>query len=162
MEWGAMDRALVGDFDLKADPPMAHVRGTKRAWRDRWVPLINEFLWLLPYLRSALAGKLPTAKAFDDIPEWRAIDMQRAAAETATPPIVAVGADVFGPHSIHDWRHTHAVALIRWGYSEQIVADHEGHKNTTLVRERYGRFKPTKHDYAKGQQVEPKGKRGKA
>ena len=54
-----------------------------------------------------------------------------------------------------------AVALLRFGYSEQIVADHEGHKNTTLVRERYGRFKPTKHDYAKGATVHPIKARGR-
>lgn len=149
MEWGAIDAALVSDFDLKADPPMAHVRGTKLAWRDRYVPLVSELRWVLPYIKRALAGKLPNAKAFDDLPEWKAIDVQRATADTATPKIVAVGEDQYGQHSIHDWRHTHAVALLRWNYAEQIVADHEGHKDTAMVRSTYGRFKPTKHDYAK-------------
>lgn len=147
MEWGALDRALVGDFDMKTSPVITHVRGTKRSWRDRYVPLVPELSWVLDAIRPALAGKLPGAKAFDDVPEWVAIDAQRAGADALE--LTAVGEAEFGQHSIHDWRHTHAVALLRWGYSEQIVADHEGHKNTTLVRERYGRFKPTAYDYAK-------------
>jgi hypothetical protein len=147
MEWTALDSAIVADFDLKNDPPATHVRGTKKSWRDRTVPLVPELRWTLDYIKPALAGKLSTARAFDETPEWRAIDVQRAAALDLK--ITAVGQDVFGAHSLHDWRHTHAVALLRWGYSEQIAADHLGHKNTTLVRTNYGRFKTTKHDYAK-------------
>lgn len=154
MEWTALDSALVSDFDLKADPPVAHARGTKRGWRNRFVPLVPELAFVLPYIKRAIANKLPNVKAFDDMPEWRALDMQRAAANNATPKIVAIGEAEYGQHSIHDWRHTHAVALLRWGYSEQIAADHEGHKNTGMVRSRYGRFKPTKHDYAKAKPVE--------
>jgi integrase len=162
MEWGALARARVSDFDLKASPPLTHVRGTKRSWRDRHVPLVPELAWALDFIRPALVDKLPNVFAFDGIPEWRAIDVQRAAATAADPTIVAVGEDEHGQHSIHDWRHTHAVALLRWGYSEQIVADHEGHKNTTLVRERYGRFKPTAYDYAKPKHVAQPKKRGRA
>ncbi len=146
-EWGAIDRGLVGDLSLATDPVTARVRGTKRAWRDRTVPLVPELAWTLDFIRPALEGKLPAAPIIDGVPEWRAIRIQRQTA--ASLKIVAVGEAEFGPHSLHDWRHTHAVALLRWGYAEQIVAEHEGHKNTTLVRERYGRFKPTRHDYAK-------------
>lgn len=149
MEWGALDRAIVSDFDLKSDPITAHVRGSKRSWRDRVVPLVPELAWIVPYLKPALSGKMPTVKAFDDVPEWRAIDRQRAAANEK-PKVVAVGEEDYGQHSIHDWRHTHAVALLRWGYSEQIAADHLGHKDTSMVRKVYGRFKATKLDYAKG------------
>jgi integrase len=149
MEWGAIARATVGDFDLKPDPPLARVRGTKRSWRDRHVPLVKELAWIVPYLAPALARKAKSAFVFDEVPEWRAIDVQRAEARAAKPRIRAIGEKEFGEHSLHDWRHTHAVALLRFGYDEQIVANHEGHKNTTLVRERYGRFKPTRHDYAK-------------
>lgn len=148
-EWGAITRAVVGDFDLTADPPIVRVRGSKRAWRDRHVPLVNELAWLVPFLAPALARKAKSALVFDGIEEWRAIDVQRAEADAAKPKIVAVGEKEYGQHSLHDWRHTHAVALLRFGYDEQIVANHLGHKNTTLVRERYGRFKPTKWDYAK-------------
>lgn len=147
MEWTALEHATVADFNLSAEPPIAHVRGTKRSWRDRYVPLVQELRWVLDSLRPALANKLPTALVFDAITEWRAIDVQRAAAKTLE--LHAIGEDEFGEHSIHDWRQTHAVALLRWGYSEQIAADHLGHKNTTLVRENYGRFRPNEHDYAK-------------
>jgi hypothetical protein len=36
----------------------------------------------------------------------------------------------------------------------RLAADHEGHKNTGQVRTRYGRFKSTKHDYAKAKPVD--------
>lgn len=147
-EWGAIERAIVSDIALDANPIVAHVRGTKRAWRDRFNPLVPELAWTLDHIRPALERKTPTAAIIDGVPEWRAIDVIRATARRLK--IAAVGEADFGEHSIHDWRHTHAVAVLRAGYIEQIAADHLGHKNTTLVRERYGRFKPTKHDYAKG------------
>jgi integrase len=129
---------------LDTDPPIdARARHEARLARSH-VPLVPELAWTLDYIRPALEGKLSPPR-FDDVPEWRAIDVQRAAPISRSRR----RRGRVRPHSIHDWRHTHAVALLRWGYSEQIAADHEGHKNTTLVRERYGRFKPTKHDYAK-------------
>jgi integrase len=146
-EWGAIVRGRVLDLAIESDPIVFHVRGTKRAWRDRFVPLVPELAWTLDYVRPAIEGKLPTAPIIDDVPEWRAIDVQRAAA--AELKLVAIGEEDFGPHSIHDWRQTHAVAVLRAGYIEQIAADHLGHKDTSLVRRNYGRFKPTKHDYAK-------------
>ena len=74
MEWGALDRAKVGDVDLKASPVLAHVRGTERAWRDRHVPLGPEQAWTLEHIHPALADKLPNARAFGGTPEWLAID----------------------------------------------------------------------------------------
>ncbi len=146
-EWAAIDQLRIGDIALTDDPVIAHVRGKKRSWRDRYVPLVPELAWALKYLKPLLVGKFQGALVFDGVPEWRAIDEQRAAA--AMLKLVAIGEEHFGPHSIHDWRQTHAVALLRWGYNEQIAADHLGHKNTMLVRQNYGRFKPTKYDYAK-------------
>lgn len=163
MEISAVQAAFVSDFDLKADPPVAHVRGTKRGWRDRYVPLVGELRFVLPYIKKAISGKMLGAKAFDDVSEWIALDAQRRAANHAKPKIVAVGEDEFGQHTFHDWRHTHAVALLRWGYGEQIAADHLGHKNTSMVRDNYGRFKSTKHDYAKAKVVAAApAKRGRA
>jgi integrase len=147
MEWGALEEARAGDVALKADPITCHVRGTKTDTRDRVVPLVPELAWVMKYIRPILKGKLPGAKLFDGLTNWDALDIQRAAAEELK--IVAVGEDEFGAHSIHDWRQTHTVALLRWNYSEQIAADHLGHANTTLVRKNYGRFKTTKFDYAK-------------
>ncbi|HEV8217855.1 MAG TPA: hypothetical protein VGP95_18515 [Gemmatimonadaceae bacterium] len=111
------------------------------------VPLVPTWSWALEYIRPALAGKLPGALIIDAMPEWRAIREQRAAASHLS--IAAIGEDEFGPHSLHDWRHTHTVALLRAGYDEQIAADHLGHKDTGLVRKVYGRFKATAFDYAK-------------
>lgn len=146
-EWGAIERTLVTDLSLDTDPVVCHVRGSKRSWRDRYVPLVPELAWTLEYIRPFVKGKMPTASLLSVPPEWRVIDVQRATANELD--IHAVGEAEFGEHSIHDWRHTHIVALLRWGYVEQIPADHAGHKNTNLVRTVYGRFKPTAHDYAK-------------
>lgn len=153
-EWTAIDSLQVGDLSLTTNPVTAHVRGTKRSWRDRYVPLVPELAWTLAYIKPQLIGKFQTALVFDAVPEWRAIDVQRAAAVSLK--ITAVGEEDFGPHSIHDWRQTHAVAVLRAGYDEQIAARHLGHKNTTLVRENYGRFIPTVHDYAKTQTASQK------
>lgn len=146
-EWGALSRLIVSDVDLKANPITAHVRGSKRAWRDRVVPLIPELAWVLPYVRPLLGNKLPTACVFEGVHEWDAIDIQREAADELK--IVATGEEIFGRHSIHDWRHSHAVWLLKLRYSEQIAAAHLGHKNTDLVRKRYGVFIPDQHDYAR-------------
>jgi integrase len=147
-EWGAIVRGRVGDFSLTTDPVTLRVRGTKRTWRDAVVPLVPELAWTLDFIRPALEGKLPAAPIVDDVPEWRAIRVQREVATTLE--LHAIGEEEYGPHSIHDWRHTHTVALLRWGYSEQIAAAHLRHKNTDLVRKVYGVFKPDQHDYAKG------------
>lgn len=147
MEWTAIERARVEDFQLDAEPPKARVRGTKRDSRDRWVPLVRENRWVLPYLRAALKGRLPAAPAFEGVPEWR---MLRVQYETmSTLGVVACGAEEFGPHTLHDWRSTHTVQLLRDGYSEQVAAAHLGHANTTMVRTRYGLFRPSAFDYAK-------------
>jgi integrase len=147
MEWGALTEARVGDVSVKSDPIVTHVRGTKTEWRDRDVPLVPELAWVMKYIRPLLKGKLPGVKLFEGLHNWDALDVQRAVA--AELKITAVGEDDFGQHSIHDWRQTHTVALLRWKYSEQIAADHLGHGNTTLVRENYGRFITTRFDYAK-------------
>lgn len=146
MEWTALEAWVAGDVTFKTDPVVSHVRGTKRAWRDRYVPLVEEFDWTLEYIRPAFEGKLPGIPIFD-VPEWRVIRVIRATAKRLG--IVAAGEDVYGPHSIHDWRRTHGVALSRWGYHEQVIADHEGHKNVSLVRTNYARFRSTKLDYAR-------------
>lgn len=147
MEWGAIDAWLVDDVTFKTDPIVSHVRGTKRGWRDRYVPMIPELDWTLDYIRPAFANKLPGTSVFDHIPEWRVIREMRAVATKCK--IVAVGEDVFGQHDLHDWRRTATVVTLRAGYSEQIAADRLGHKNTDLVRTTYGNFITTKHDYAR-------------
>lgn len=146
-EWGALEEMTAGDLSLKTDPVTCHVHGTKTEWRDRVVPLVPELAWVLKYIRPIVKGKTPAVKLFAGVHNWDALDIQRAAA--AELKIKAVGEKQFGAHSIHDWRQTHTVALLRWNYSEQIAADHLGHGNTTLVRKNYGRFVSTRFDYAK-------------
>lgn len=148
MELTALRSLMIEDVTLKTDPVVAHVRGTKRHWRDRFVPLVPELAWTLEYLRPLMKDRLPGQRVFDPLPAE--ISIRKAIQRTAVRlKITAVGEDVYGPHTTHDWRRTHGVALTRWGYHEQIIADHEGHKNTTLVRENYGKFRSTRHDYAK-------------
>jgi integrase len=149
-EWEAIQGARGIDLEVtgkgRAQTVTALVRGTKRAWRRRTVPLVPELRWLLPYLRDAFnaAGDGPV---FPGLTKTMALKRQRKVATTAG--IEAEGEDRFSQHDLHDWRHTHAVALLRWGYAEQIVAAHLGHKNTDLVRTRYGVFIPKSTDYRK-------------
>jgi integrase len=146
-EWGALERARVGDFGLSDDPVTMHVRGSKRAWRDRVVPLLPELSWVLDFLRPQLKGKMPASPFIEGVPEWRALRVQQETA--ASLAIVAVGEAQYGPHTIHDWRHTHSVWLVKWGYSEQIGAAHLGHRDTDQFRKRYSVFKPDRLDYAR-------------
>lgn len=122
------------------------VRGTKRPWRTRTVPLVKELRWVVPCLRDAFdaAGK---GVVFPDFKKWTALREQRKVATALE--VHAEGESRFTQHDLHDWRHTHAVALLRWRYSEQVVASHLAHKNTDLVRTRYGVFIPKSADYQK-------------
>jgi hypothetical protein len=71
------------------------------------VPLVPEWSWTLDHIRPVLSGKPTGAPIIDGIPEWRAIREQRRVASELK--IAAVGEDEYGPHSLHDWRHTHNV-----------------------------------------------------
>lgn len=146
-EWCAIADLFIEDVDLTKGLERCYVRGTKRSWRRRWVPLVPENRWVLPYIKKAVDGKLPGQRVFAGLREWVMLDAQRKRANELK--IVANGEDQFGQHSIHDWRHTHIVQLLRDGYDEQIAAAHAGHKNTDLIRKVYGVFKPDVHDYAR-------------
>lgn len=160
MELTALRSLMIEDVTFKTDPVVAHVRGTKRHWRDRYVPLVPELAWTLDFIRPAFKDRLPGQRAFDPLPSE--ISIREAIRRTAKRlKIVAMGEDVDGEHTTHDWRRTHGVALTRWGYHEQIIADHEGHKNTTLVRENYSKFRSTRHDYAKKPAIAPKKEEGR-
>lgn len=145
MEWGGLSAMLVRDVSLAEGEENVYVRGTKTRNRLRTVRLVEENRWLLPVLKRAIAGKAPNAGVFAGLEKWVALKHQRKVARDLT--IVAVGEEEFGQHSLHDWRHTHTVQLLRDGYDEAIAAAHLGHKNTDLVRTRYGVWIVTEADY---------------
>lgn len=146
-EWCAIRDLEVGDLRLTENPVTARVRGAKREWRDRTVPLVPQLAWTLTYLTPLLKDKTPAVRVFAGLREWELLRAQQATAKARK--IVAQGEAKFSPHDLHDWRHTHAVILLRAGYDEQIAAAHLGHKNTDLIRKRYGIYVPDRFDYAK-------------
>ena len=146
-EWVAIKTLIVGDIDVTTGQERALVRGTKTPGRWRWLPLVEENRWVLPYIEAACKGKLPGALVFEGITETRALRYQQRVAKATK--VVAVGEDRFKQHRIHDWRHTHTVQLLRDGYHETIAGAHLGDKDTTMVRKVYGRFVPGKEDYAR-------------
>lgn len=145
-EWVAIATLQAGDLDLTRGHERAYVRGTKGPKRLRWVPLVEENRWVVPYLKRAVAGKLPDALVFAGISETRALRAQKKTARLLK--ITAAGEDVGGQHTLHDWRHTHTVQLLRDGYGEQIAAAHLGDA-VDMVSKVYGQFKPGKEDYAR-------------
>ncbi|MDB4915655.1 MAG: integrase [Gemmatimonadetes bacterium] len=145
MEMGALKRLLVGDVLAKAEPVKAHCRGTKRSWRDRWVPLVHEMEWLLPFIEEAIADKHPEALVFQ-ARDWEHLESQHGTADRMQ--IRAVGEDVQGQHNLHDWRHSHAVWLAQHGYPSSIGQHHLGHKDATMYNKIYANHRPDAHDYA--------------
>jgi integrase len=145
MEWGGLSALMARDVSLAGGEEHVYVRGTKTKNRLRTVPLVEENRWLLPALERAIAGKAPNARVFAGVEKWVALKQQRKVARDLK--IVAIGEDKFGQHSLHDWRHTHTVQLLRDGYDEAIAAAHLGHGDTNLVRTRYGLFIVTAADY---------------
>lgn len=155
-EWCAIEALTVRDLEFytektrhtpEADDFLAwcNVHGTKGGERDRRVPLVPCFEWLLPYLKAAVAGKLPGAKVFPGMAEHALIDSQRRTAKALG--IVAVNeATATSPHSLHDWRHTHTVAIEREGYPDYIAQRHLGHTSTDMVRRVYGKGKKVHRD----------------
>lgn len=134
LEWQAIARLRVSDVDLLAKTVHAH--GGKTPWRrDRLCVICEE--WTIPSITVALRDKLPHALAFEGVTEWKALAEHKAACK-------AVGA---APSTLHDWRHTHAVLLLRAGYKPTTVAHQLGHATTALVWSRYGRYMVDARDY---------------
>ena len=133
LEWQAIERLRIRDVDLSALTVMAH--GGKTRWRNRLCRIVEA--WTLPHIRPALDGKLPGAMVFERIREPQALIVHKRA-------IVAVGLPM---STLHDWRHTHAVLMLRDGYKPTVVAHQLGHRDTSLVWKRYGRFVVDARDY---------------
>lgn len=133
LEWQAIARLRVRDVDLQATTVQAH--GGKTRWRNRLCRIVEA--WTVPYIKPALTGKLPDALVFDGVPEWDALRAHKAAAVAKDLP----------SSTLHDWRHTHAVLMLRAGYKPTVVAHQLGHRDTSLVWKRYGRFLVDSRDY---------------
>ena len=133
LEWQAIERLRVRDVDLDARTVQAH--GGKTRWRNRLCRIVEP--WCVEYIRPALSGKLPDARVFEGVNEWTALREHKAAAERKGLPT----------STLHDWRHTHAVQMLRDGYKPTVVAHQLGHRDTTLVWKRYGRFIVDSRDY---------------
>lgn len=151
MEWGAVVRLRAGDVDLTRNAEQVYVRGTKTKRRLRTVRLLPEHRWLVPVLKAAVQGKAPNALVFAGLTKWGVLREQRRVAKVLK--VVAVGEETFGEHTLHDWRHSHTVQLLRDGYSEAVGAAHLGHANTDQLRKRYGNFVVTGEDYTKRRMV---------
>ena len=132
-EWQAVERVRVRDIDLTATTAFAH--GGKTQWRKRLCRIVES--WCLPYVRAALAGKHPDALVFDGLTEKAALMAHKDACVAAKLP----------ESTNHDWRHTHAVLMLRDGYKPTVVAHQLGHRDTSLVWKRYGRFVVDSRDY---------------
>lgn len=136
MEWQSVQRLRVGDVDLK--DRTVRCRGSKQPWRNRTVMLVEEvFPFAMQYIAPVLRGPSPDELIFAGIRKDQALDQHRIALERAGVK----------DSTLHDWRHTHAVQLLRAGYPESYVAHQLGHKDTALVRSTYGRFVPKQTDF---------------
>jgi len=132
MDWSDTERLRREDIDLVARTVRCH--GSKTMHRNRVIRITEA--WVLPELRRALAGMLPTAKVCTGT-KYAALKAHHA----------AVKALELAPSTLHDWRHHYAVTLLRRGEKPQVVAHQEGHGTTKLVLDRYGRFIPNLQDY---------------
>jgi len=113
------------------------LRGHKTPWRTRTVRMLVD--WCVPYLRRAIAGKLPAAPVFDGLSRHYALRVHKRTAAALRPALP--------DHSLHDWRHTFAVRELRLGRSVSVVAAQLGHANPYQVWTRYGLHVPSARDY---------------
>jgi integrase len=133
LEWQAIERLRARDIDLRALTVQAH--GGKTQWRNRLCRIVEA--WTVPIIRVWIHDLLPDALVFDGVNEWTALREHKAAAARKGLP----------PSTLHDWRHTHAVLMLRDGYKPTVVAHQLGHRDTSLVWKRYGRFLVDSRDY---------------
>lgn len=132
MDWSDCARVRADDIDLDARTVRCH--GSKTAHRNRVVRITEA--WALPILRDALRGLLPHVVVCRGNPK-SALRIHKAEAR-------ALGLAVT---TLHQWRHHYAVTLLIRGERPQVVAHQEGHGNTKLVLDRYGKFVPRLVDY---------------
>ncbi|MGV3707580.1 MAG: tyrosine-type recombinase/integrase [Gemmatimonas sp.] len=134
MDWSDADRLKVADINLRTLTVRCY--GSKSKWRNRSIRITEG--WTVPYIKAALANKLPDAKAFEG--------GERVALKWHHRAVAAVDAP---KSTLHDWRHTYAVNALRNGLSATVVAHQLGHRDANLIWTRYGRFVPNATDYQK-------------
>lgn len=132
VEWQVIERLVRRDVDLKART--VHARGGKTAWRNRVVRATELWAW---QIFAEYAKQFTDAAPLFPVSKFRALDEHLEASTAVELPRT----------TLHDWRHTYAVQALRDGYSLQVVAHQLGHRDTTLVQSRYGRFIPDESDY---------------
>jgi len=126
-EFGAVGRARWED--IHHDEPMVHIRGTKRALRDRWVPVVLEYAWRLlvevPLLAEGTGGLIfrPWTKMQRDI--------QNACIEAG-----------IAHTSPNDLRRTYATWHHAAGISLEHLAPAMGHSSTVMLSKVYGKLPP--------------------
>ncbi|HEX5408948.1 MAG TPA: site-specific integrase [Gemmatimonadaceae bacterium] len=143
LEWQAVARLRVRDVNL--DACTVEARGSKTKHRSRTTRIVPENAWTIPYIRPAVVGREPDALVFPDAKEGPALASHRAALKALK----------LKDSTLHDHRHTHAVQLLRDGYSYQIAAKQLGHKDATQVITRYGKYDPDADDYTPRVRKEP-------
>lgn len=117
------------------DVDVAHreirARGTKTHNRDR-VARVAEWAW--PDVERMTAGKLPTSRLFDTIPDrWTAGDYHIAAC-------VALG---ISDYTMRDARHTWAVRMARAGVPIEQISKQLGHKDAVMALKVYAVYAPS-------------------
>lgn len=140
VEWQIIERLTRRDVDLKAQT--VHARGSKTLWRNRVVRATELWAWKI---FANYAGDFTENALLFPVSKFRALDEHLGAAAAVKLPRT----------TLHDWRHTYAVQALRDGYSIQVVAHQLGHKDTTLVQNRYGRFVPDEADYRRHPKTPP-------
>jgi site-specific recombinase XerC len=127
-ELGVALAARVGDIDKRRR--LFHARGTKNAWRDRFVQ-IEEWAW--PLILRACGRKALSAALFEGATEERARAAHRRALKT-------LGLDP--GYRMHDARHSYAVMRVKRGDNVVEIAHDLGHRDATMVLKVYGKYAP--------------------
>lgn len=133
MDWTDTELVHVAEINLTSLTVRCHGRKTK--WRNREIKITQP--WTVPYIRAHLKGKHQDALAFSGS-ESMALRAHKAAVAACKLKLVS---------TLHQWRHTYAVAELQAGEYATVVAHQLGHKDASLVWARYGRYVPQARDY---------------
>jgi integrase len=135
-ELQVLQRLRARDIDLEARTVWSE--GGKNPWRRRLARMLFDSRPLLDAVRMAIDGKLPNALLFPTLADNHVVldEIRRAATAAQLKAL-----------TLHDQRHTHAVNGLRSGYKPTAIAHNLGHRDTTLVWQRYGRYVVDERDF---------------
>lgn len=141
VERQVLERIRAQDITLKGNTAEVWADGGKQQWRRRLTRIVPEFAWCIPPIRDVLKNAHPDALIFARVcrDDHRLLDAIGAAAKAAGLRRL----------TLHDQRHTHAVGMLRAGYTAQVVAHQLGESNANLVHKVYGRYAVDERDYGK-------------